>query len=200
MKTDHQHREILCNAKRVVVKAGSKVLVQRSGRPDRARMKKLVAELTHLHKSGVDTALVSSGAIGVGLDALQQRTRPSDIAELQMAASIGQHRLMSIYDDLFSKSKCTIGQVLLTHDVLQDQVRHLNARNTLLHLIANNIIPIINENDTISTEEIKFGDNDVVAALVAILIDADALILLSTTDGLRERTCKRSYTKGLIYR
>ena len=188
MKKDHQHREILCNAKRVVVKAGSKVLVQRSGRPDRARMKKLVAELTHLQKKGVDTALVSSGAIGVGLDALQKRVRPSDIAELQMAASIGQHRLMSIYDDLFSKGKCTIGQVLLTHDVLQDQVRHLNARNTLLHLIANNVIPIINENDTISTEEIKFGDNDVVAALVAILIDADALILLSTTDGLREPT------------
>ena len=188
MKTDHQHREILCSAKRVVVKAGSKVLVQRSGRPDRARMQKLVTELTQLHKTGVETALVSSGAVGAGLDALQQRIRPSDMADLQMAASIGQHRLMGIYGDLFSKNKCTIGQVLLTHDVLKDRERHLNARNTLLHLIANRIIPVINENDTISTEEIKFGDNDVLAALVSILIDADALILLSTTDGLREPT------------
>lgn len=188
MKTEHQHREILCHAKRVVVKAGSKVLVQRSGRPDRARMQKLVAELTHLHKAGVETALVSSGAVGTGLDALKYRTRPNDIADLQMAASIGQQRLMSIYGDLFSKNKCTIGQVLLTHDVLKDRKRHLNSRNTLLHLISHRIIPIINENDTISTEEIKFGDNDVLAALVAILIDADALILLSTTDGLREPT------------
>lgn len=188
MKTDHQYRKILCNAKRIVVKAGSKVLVQRTGRPDRTRMQKLVAELTQLHKKGVETALVSSGAVGAGLDALQRRTRPSDIADLQMAASIGQHRLMGIYGDLFSKNKCTIGQVLLTHDVLKDRERHLNARNTLLHLIANRIIPVINENDTISTEEIKFGDNDVLAALVAILIDADALILLSTTDGLREPT------------
>ena len=93
---------------------------------------------------------------------------------------------MSLYDDLFGANKCNIGQVLLTHDALKHRERHLNARNTLLNLIANRIVPIINENDAISTEEIQFGDNDVLAALVAILIDADALILLSTTDGLRE--------------
>lgn len=185
MKEQSAHREALQNAKRIVVKAGSKVLVQRSGRPDRARMQKLVDEIATLHQSGIESALVSSGAVGAGLDALNKKSRPRDIADLQMAAAIGQLRLMSIYGDLFANKQCTIGQVLLTHDVLKDRERHLNARNTLLHLISNRIIPIINENDTISTEEIKFGDNDVLAALVAILVDADALILLSTTDGLR---------------
>ena len=194
MNNYNQHREIFCKVRRVVVKAGSKVLVQRSGRPDRVRIEKLVDEISQLHNKGIESALVSSGAVGAGLDALKIRTRPTDMADLQMAASIGQHRLMGIYGELFSKNKCTIGQVLLTHDVLKDRERHLNARNTLLHLIAHKIIPIINENDTISTEEIKFGDNDVLAALVAILIDADALILLSTTDGLRERS-KNGKTK-----
>ena len=194
MNNYNQHREIFCKARRVVVKAGSKVLVQRSGRPDRVRIEKLVDEISQLHNKGIESALVSSGAVGAGLDALKIRTRPTDMADLQMAASIGQHRLMGIYGELFSKNKCTIGQVLLTHDVLKDRERHLNARNTLLHLIAHKIIPIINENDTISTEEIRFGDNDVLAALVAILIDADALILLSTTDGLRERS-KNGKTK-----
>lgn len=185
MKKESAHREALQNAKRIVVKAGSKVLVQRSGKPDRAQMQKLVDEIATLHQSGIESALVSSGAVGAGLEALNKTTRPRDIADLQMAASIGQLRLMGIYGDLFARNQCTIGQVLLTHDVLKDRERHLNARNTLLHLISNRIIPIINENDTISTEEIKFGDNDVLAALVAILVDADALILLSTTDGLR---------------
>ena len=188
MNNYNHNREILCKARRIVVKAGSKVLVQRSGRPDRIRMEKLVDEITQIQKKGIESALVSSGAVGAGLDALKIDTRPSDMADLQMAASIGQHRLMGIYGELFSKNACTIGQVLLTHDVLKDRERHLNARNTLLHLISHKIIPVINENDTISTEEIKFGDNDVLAALVAILIDADALILLSTTDGLREKT------------
>ncbi len=181
-----QHREALCGAKRIVVKAGSKVLVQCSGRPDRKRMGRLVEEMTQFQHGGGETAFVSSGAVGAGLDALGMHTRPRSMADLQMAASVGQLRLMRIYGDIFGKHKCRIGQILLTHDVLENRERHLNARNTLLHLIAHRIIPIINENDTISTEEIKFGDNDVLAALVAILIDADALILLSTTDGLRE--------------
>jgi glutamate 5-kinase len=107
-----------------------------------------------------------------------------------MAAAVGQTRLMSLYDGFFGANRCHIGQVLLTHDSLKHRERHLNARNTLLNLIANRIVPVINENDAVSTEEIKFGDNDVLAALVAILIDADALVLLSTTDGLREPVAK----------
>jgi len=184
--TDKKHREALKNARRIVVKAGSKVLVQSSGRPDRRRLKLLVDELSQFQNNDGEVVFVSSGAVGAGLDALGMKTRPKAMPDLQMAAAIGQIRLMSVYDELFANNKCGIGQVLLTHDALKHRERHLNARNTLLNLIAHRIVPIINENDTISTEEIKFGDNDVLAALVAILVDADALVLLSSTDGLRE--------------
>ena len=170
------------------MKVGSKVLVQSTGRPDSRQLKRLVEELAQLQNNGGEVAFVSSGAIGAGLEALGIKTRPTAIPDLQMAAAVGQTRLMSLYDQLFGENQCNIGQVLLTHDALKHRERHLNARNTLLNLIAHRIIPIINENDAISTEEIQFGDNDVLAALVAILIDADALILLSTTDGLRDGT------------
>jgi glutamate 5-kinase len=188
-----QHRDALKNAKRIVVKAGSKVLVQSTGRPDSRRLRLLVDELAQFQNSGGEVAFVSSGAIGAGLEALGRKTRPKAIPDLQMAAAVGQTRLMTLYDNLFGENKCNIGQVLLTHDGLKNRERHLNARNTLLNLIANRIVPIINENDAISTEEIKFGDNDVLAALVAILVDADALILLSTTDGLRDGKRRVSY-------
>jgi glutamate 5-kinase len=193
MKQNNQHRDALKNAKRIVVKAGSKVLVQSTGRPDSRRLKLLVDELAQFQNGGGEVAFVSSGAIGAGLEALGRKTRPTAIPDLQMAAAVGQTRLMSLYDSLFGENKCNIGQVLLTHDTLKYRDRHLNARNTLLNLITNRIVPIINENDTISTEEIQFGDNDVLAALVAILIDADALILLSTTDGLRDGNRRVSY-------
>jgi len=185
MATNNNHREALRTAKRIVVKAGSKVLVEGSGKPDGQQLEQLVDELARLHNNGCEVAFVSSGAIGAGLDALGMKTRPKEIPDLQMAAAVGQICLMSLYNDLFGKKACKIGQVLLTHDALKHRERHLNARNTLLNLIANRIVPVINENDAISTEEIKFGDNDVLAALVAILIDAEALVLLSTTDGLR---------------
>ena len=186
MKKNLQHRAALNGAKRIVVKAGSKVLVQSTGRPDKRRISVLVDELALFQNKGGEVAFVSSGAIGAGLEALGMTRRPTAIPDLQMAAAVGQTRLMSLYDSLFGKNRCHIGQVLLTHDTLKHRERHLNARNTLLNLIANRIVPVINENDAISSEEIQFGDNDVLAALVAILIDADALILLSTTDGLRE--------------
>lgn len=186
MTQNLQHRDALKNARRIVVKAGTKVLVQSTGRPDSRRLKLLVDELSQFQNEGGEVAFVSSGAIGAGLEALGMKIRPTAIPDLQMAAAVGQTRLMSLYDNLFGANKCNIGQVLLTHDALKHRERHLNARNTLLNLIANRIVPIINENDAISTEEIQFGDNDVLAALVAILVDADALILLSTTDGLRE--------------
>ncbi len=186
MTQNLKHRDALKTAKRVVVKAGTKVLVQSSGRPDKRRLGLLVDELATLQNQGGELAFVSSGAVGAGLEVLGMASRPKAMPDLQMAAAVGQIRLMSIYDELFGKNKCRIGQVLLTHDALRHRERHLNARNTLLNLISRRIVPIINENDAISTEEIKFGDNDVLAALVAILIDADALVLLSSTDGLRE--------------
>ncbi|QBG48827.1 glutamate 5-kinase [Verrucomicrobia bacterium S94] len=188
-----KHREALKNAKRIVVKAGSKVLVENTGRPDRKQLKALVDGLSGIQNSGGEVAFVSSGAVGAGLDALHFAKRPKHIPDLQMAAAVGQISLISAYHDLFRANDITVGQVLLTHDALKHRERHLNARKTLINLINNRVIPIINENDTISTEEIKFGDNDVLAALVSILIDADALVLLSTTDGLRNGNERVSY-------
>lgn len=114
------------------------------------------------------------------------KERPVELPELQMAAAVGQTRLMSVYSHLFGQKKIHVGQVLLTDDLLKVPVRCENARNTLHHLIQRRIIPVINENDTVATEEIRFGDNDLLAALVARLIDADALILLTTTDGVQD--------------
>ena len=188
-----KHREALKNAKRIVVKAGSKVLVEETGRPDEQQLEMLVDGLASIQNRGGEVAFVSSGAVGAGLDALNFVKRPKEIPDLQMAAAIGQISLMSAYHDLFKRNSVNVGQVLLTHDALKHRERHLNARNTLLNLIDNRVVPIINENDAISTEEIKFGDNDVLAALVSILIDADALVLLSTTDGLRNGDERVSY-------
>lgn len=186
MKDVIKNRKDLKHCNRIVVKVGSKVLVDEGGAPDIKNMHNIVEELSFFQNSGNEMALVSSGAIGSGLEALNIKNRPDDITELQMAAAVGQLRLISIYDNLFDAKKCAIGQILLTHDVLNNNEQYTNAQNTLLSLINHKIIPIINENDTVSTEEIKFGDNDVLAALVASLINADALILLSTIDGLRK--------------
>lgn len=172
-------------ARRVVVKVGSRVLVRSDGRPDPRRLKTLVDQIAERHRDPRDMLLVSSGAIGAGMQALGLKKRPRAIPDLQMAASVGQLRLMALYDELFSARGCTIGQVLLTHDALNVRERHLNARNALIRLVSHRIIPIINENDTVAVDEIKFGDNDLLAALVALLVDADALILLTTVDGLR---------------
>ena len=119
MEQNPEHRHALRDARRVVVKAGSKVLVQRSGRPDKQRLKLLVDELAQFQNGGGELVFVSSGAIGAGLAALGRKTRPKAIPDLQMAAAVGQMRLMGAYDRLFSQSKCQIGQVLLTHDALK---------------------------------------------------------------------------------
>ncbi|MBI2440013.1 MAG: glutamate 5-kinase [Lentisphaerae bacterium] len=177
--------QALRQAKRLVVKVGSSVLVQRSGRPQTRRMRALVRELAVLRHSGREVVLVTSGAIGAGMEALAMKRRPTNLPELQMAAAVGQSRLMTRYDKLFRSERCRIGQVLLTHDDLKQRARHLNARNTMLAMLSAGVIPIVNENDVVAVDEIKFGDNDLLAALVVHLIDAEALILLTTSDGLR---------------
>lgn len=171
-----------------MVKIGTRVLVQRTGRPDARRMSELVRELAALHHEGRQVILVSSGAVGAGIEALGLKRRPDTMPDLQMAAAVGQTRLMTTYDQLFSAEGCRIGQMLLTHDGLKERERHLNARNTLMNLLRHRIIPVINENDVVAVEEIRFGDNDLLAALVAALIPADLLVLLTSTDGLREPT------------
>ena len=178
-----EQRKTLTNARRIVVKIGSRVLVQKTGRPDILRMKALVKDIAHLRREGREVVVVSSGAIGTGMQVLGMKSRPSTLPDLQMAAAVGQSRLMTTYDKLFAAEKCKVGQVLLTHDDLNNRQRHLNARNTMMALLRNGVVPIVNENDVVAVDEIKFGDNDRLAALVALLIEADLLILLTTVDG-----------------
>ncbi len=185
MHTNNEYRDLVSRARRIVVKIGSRVLIQRSGRPDLQRIRALVKDIALLQKGGREVICVSSGAIGAGIESMGFRKRPDNLPDLQMAAAIGQTRLMSRYEELFAAEKCKIAQVLLTHDDLRNRVRHLNARNTMLALLRNGVIPIVNENDVVAVDEIKFGDNDILASLVTLLIDAEMLILLSTVDGLR---------------
>jgi glutamate 5-kinase len=176
------------NAKRIVVKVGTHVLVNKNGHPNHKRIESLVKQLCFLSRQKKEVILVSSGAIGAGIATLGLKTRPRDLAQLQMAASVGQTRLLNVYQDYFSREKKIISQVLLTHADLKHRGRHLNARNTMLQLLKRGIIPIVNENDVVAVDEIQIGDNDVLSALVATLVDADTLILLTTADGLRQST------------
>ncbi len=178
-------RKALAKANRIVIKLGSRVLVDENGKPNLSRMRSLVKELAHFHKSNKEIVLVSSGAIAVGIDSLNMTSKPNTLPQLQMAAAVGQVRLMHLYEDLFSKEDVRIGQVLLTHDDLKNRTRHLNARNTMLELLREKIIPVVNENDVVSVDEIKFGDNDMLASLVTILIEAEVLLLMTTTNGLQ---------------
>jgi glutamate 5-kinase len=180
-------RETLKNAKRIVVKVGSRILVDSTGKPDHERIFSLVSDIAQAHDTGCEMLLVSSGAIAAGIEALGMEKRPSALPDLQMAAAVGQTRLMSLYSHLFGQKHIKVGQILLTDDLFRADERRINAQNTLLNLIAHRIVPVINENDTVATEEIKFGDNDLLAALVAILVEADALLLLTATDGLKDK-------------
>lgn len=188
MAVEQFSRTRLADARRIVVKIGSRVLVQRTGRPDVRRMRELVRQLAALHEQGREVLVVSSGAIGSGIEAMGWRKRPSTLKLLQMAAAVGQSRLMAAYDKLFSEHDIRIGQILLTHEDLRHRTRHLNASETISTLLDHRVIPIINENDVVAIDEIKFGDNDLLAALTSLLIQADALVLLSTVDGFRAPT------------
>lgn len=191
MKKSVKYRESIQDVRRVVVKIGTRVLTQSSGRPDVRRMRNLIAEMAKLHKSGRELAVVTSGAIGAGIEALGMRGRPDTLPELQMAAAVGQARLMARYGELFMARGCRVGQILLTHADFQHKIRLTNARRTMESLIRHRVIPIINENDVVADEEIRadlaLGDNDLLASLVVKLIRADLLIMLTTVDGVRER-------------
>lgn len=179
----------MVDARRVVVKIGTRVLVRRDGRPDARRMASLVRQVAGLRRGGYEIVMVSSGAIGAGMQALGLAKRPQSVPELQMCAAVGQTRLMSHYAAWFAREKLTVGQVLLTHGDFAHTVRMANARRTLTHLLQAGVIPVVNENDVVADEEIKadmaLGDNDYLAALLSKLLRADVLILLTTVDGLR---------------
>jgi glutamate 5-kinase len=167
-----------------VVKLGTGVLTDERKQPDLAQMQNIVAQVAALRQSGKEVAIVTSGAVGAGMGALGYNKRPSELAEMQACAAVGQSRIMATYGQLFEKFGLTVGQVLLTHDDLQHHDRHLNARNTLVRLMQHGVVPIINENDAVSFTEIKFGDNDKLSALVACLMPADLLIILTTVEGV----------------
>ena len=176
--------ELLKNVSRVVVKVGTGVLTDTRKQLDPAQMEQLAGQLAAQRQSGKEIVLVTSGAVGAGMGVLGFDKRPGTLADLQACAAVGQSRLMSMYQALFAKFGLNAAQVLLTHDDLQDHDRHLNARNTLVSLLRHGVIPIINENDAVSFTELKFGDNDKLSALVASLLPADLLVILTTVDGV----------------
>ncbi|MFZ1072974.1 MAG: glutamate 5-kinase [Verrucomicrobiia bacterium] len=180
------HRDPLNAAARLVVKLGTGVLTDSRKQPDPAQLEQIVAQFAALRKSGKEVVIVTSGAVGAGMGALGLEKRPTDLAELQACAAVGQPRLMATYAELFARHGLLVAQVLLTHDDLEHHERHLNARNTLVTLLNRGVVPIINENDAVSFTEIKFGDNDKLSALVASLLPADLLVILTTVDGVIE--------------
>ncbi len=178
-------RKTLKDKKRIVIKVGSSSLTHsETGLTDLITMEKLVRELTDLHNQGKEVILVSSGAIAVGRKTIGMKKRPTELAEKQACASIGQARLMMMYQKLFMEYNQIASQILMTKNTLVDEVNRENARNTFEKLLSMGVIPIVNENDTISTYEIQFGDNDTLSAIVTALVQADLLILLSDIDGL----------------
>lgn len=195
MTVEHRHREFLPEARRIVIKIGTRVIAQKSGRPDMKPLRSLVGQVAELHRSGYEVLMVSSGAVGAGVEALGMSARPTCVPDLQMCAAVGQARLMAYYEELFTAQQIVIGQVLLTHDDFKHRIRFVNAKRTMEHLIRYKVIPIINENDVVADEEIKadlsLGDNDYLAALVAKLTRADLLVILSTVDGLLDGASKR---------
>ena len=178
-------REKLKDKKRIVIKVGTSSLThQETGSTDLITLEKLVRELTDLHNRGKEVILVSSGAIAVGRKTIGMKERPTKLSTKQACASIGQARLMMIYQKLFMEYNQVASQILMTKNTLVNGENRLNARNTFETLLSMGVIPIVNENDTISTYEIQFGDNDTLSAVVAALTQADLLILLSDIDGL----------------
>ncbi|MFF5071425.1 glutamate 5-kinase [Micromonospora olivasterospora] len=177
-------REAVTSARRIVVKVGSSSLTTAAGRLDDARVDTLVDTLAALAADGREVVLVSSGAIAAGLAPLGLRRRPRDLATQQAAASVGQGLLIGRYAAGFARHQLTVGQVLLTVDDVTRRAHYRNAYRTLRKLLDLRAVPIVNENDTVATEEIRFGDNDRLAALVAALVHADLLVLLSDVDAL----------------
>jgi glutamate 5-kinase len=176
--------KLLKNANLVVVKLGTGILTDNRNRLASKRIKQIVTQAERARRSGREVVLVSSGAVAAGMEVLGHRIRPSRLEELQACAAVGQSRLMAVYQELFAAHDVQTAQVLLTHADLQDHDRHLNARNTLMALLAGGVVPVVNENDAVSFTELTVGDNDKLAALVATLLPADLLVLLTTAEGL----------------
>ena len=197
MKTSNDtlcERAVLQDARRVVVKVGTHSIATRSGRPDHKALRRIVRGVSALRKAGLEVLFVSSGAVAAGVESLGLKSRPKETTDIQMCAAVGQARFISEYEKLFAAEGVTIGQVLLTHADFDDRRRVANLRRSLDHLVRAGIVPVINENDIVADEEVKgltFGDNDWLSSLIVKLVHADALVLLTTVDGLMDAAGKR---------
>ena len=172
------------NYNRIVIKIGSSLFYWDKGVLDTTVSRQISEEVAALIKSGREVVIVSSGAIAIGMQLLGLKSRPKELSSLQAAAAVGQNELMDIYRSILLEKSLNCGQVLLTWEDFDDRRRYLNAKNTVLSLLKFGVIPVINENDTVSTDEIRFGDNDRLSALVAALVSADLLIILTDVEGL----------------
>lgn len=184
-------RRLSTGVGRLVVKLGTATLTAGGGEPDPSRIQTIGDQIAALRSEGVSTVVVSSGAIAAGLTPLGLMRRPNDMSTLQAAAAVGQRRLMDLYAEVFSAHKITVGQVLLTQYDMIERRQYVNARNTLEKLLELGAVPIVNENDTVAVEEIRYGDNDRLAALVANIVRADMLVILSDVEGLFDSDPRR---------
>jgi len=193
-------RDAVVSARRIIVKVGTALLTGNTTRVNQSFIKRLSASVGDLWKQGRETAIVTSGAIGAGCGVLGYKERPKVLAEKQACAAAGQVELMKYYSNAFAKQKPqrAVGQLLLTRDTLTTRRRYLNARNTMMTLLGRGAVPIINENDTVSVEEIRFGDNDNLSALVAGIAEADLLVILTDVDGLMDSNPRTNPNAKLI--
>ena len=190
-------RENLRNSKIIVVKVGTSSITYPTGKVNLGKMELLARELSDLHSAGRELVLTSSGAVGAGVGKLNCPP-PSTLPEKQALAAIGQGILMHMYEKFFSEYSKSVAQVLLTRDCFSDPERYLNSRNTLFSLLNFGVIPIINENDTVAVDELKFGDNDTLSAMVACNVEADLLLILSDIDGLYDSDPRKNKSARLI--
>jgi len=191
-------RTQLGQSKRWVIKIGSALLTNDGRGLDKMAIENWVTQMASLRKRGVELVLVSSGAVAEGLSRLNWNKRPTELHQLQAAAAVGQMGMVQTYESFFQKHGLHTAQILLTHEDLANRQRYLNARSVLRTLISLNVIPVINENDTVATEEIRLGDNDTLASLVANLIEAELLVILTDQQGLYERDPRLDPTAKLV--
>lgn len=192
-------RTEFANAKRIVVKIGSSLLTSGGRGLDKPAIAGWARQIAELRHRGSQVILVSSGSVAEGMCRLGWKTRPKSLHRLQAAASVGQMGLVQTYESMFREHNLHTAQILLTHEDLSERQRYLNSRSTLITLLGLGVVPIINENDTVATEEIRFGDNDTLAALVANSLEADLLVILTDQDGLYERDPTVEPTAKLVH-
>ena len=192
------NRDCIKNSKRWVVKIGSALLTANGNGLDKEAIALWVKQIVHQLESGIEIIIVSSGAVAEGMSRLSWIERPNSVHGLQVAAAVGQTGLVQAYESQFQEFGRNTAQILLDHDDISNRERYLNVRNTLQELIKLGVIPVINENDTVATDQIRFGDNDTLAALVANIIDADLLVILTDQDGLFDADPRKNPNANLV--